>query len=335
MSKGNLFLGQGRGAVGDVVFTRVDGEQVARARNRHPKNKQTAIQMLQRVIMKTTSVSYSMLRDICDHSFQGKQQGTPNQSEYARVNVSYMREELAQLINDNDPEEILGWQEGNYSGKNDVLPVYRPYILSGGTLNPVSVGVAATGFNIAAFSALDWDITAQGIGPSYQQLVDALGLQRGDQLTFLFGYVDDTEENPYMIDFRYSRLILEPEGGDMTSKVFAQVEGQTNVFVINADAANVRNEGTIYLGASGIVTGNAAAAEYTAGSARTLAAFAVIASRLNGGVWQRSRAQFVIRDNTGTGATSFVHNNAALGDAIYTVLTGASSSLYLNQAQDF
>lgn len=336
MSKGNLFLGQGRGAVGDVVFTRVDGEQVARARNRHPKNQQTAIQMLQRVIIKTSSVSYSMFRDICDHSFQGKQLGTPNQSEYARVNVAFMREELAQLINDNDPEEILSWQEGNYSGKNDVLPAYRPYILSGGTLNPVSVSVAGNGFEIAAFAGLDWDLTPQGPAPSYQQIVDALGLQRGDQLTFLFGYVDDTEESSRMIDFRYSRLILDPEGGDMSAKVFEQVEGSANVFVINSTNANVRNEGTIFLGLNGVVTGNAAAGEYTAGTARTLAAFAVIASRLNGGVWQRSRSQFVIRDSTGTGALTNSHNDVApLGDAIYSFLTGASSSLYLNQAQDF
>lgn len=335
MSKGNLFLGQARGAVGDVVFTRVDGEQVARARNRHPKNPQTAIQLLQRVVMKSASLSYSMFRDITDHSFQGKQQGTQNQSEYVRINVATMREQLADLINNNDPEEIMTSVESNFSGKNDVLPAFRPYIMSGGTLNPIAVGIAANGFTIPALAGLDWDVTPQGWGPSYQQVVDALGLQRGDQLTFLFGFVDDTDVTSTFVDFRYSRIILEPEGGDMTAKLFAPVaEGSTD-YIVNPAAANARNEGTIHIGAGGQVTGNAAATEYAAGSARTLGAFAVIASRLNGGVWQRSRSQFVCRENQGAGATTWTHDEGYLYDAIYSFLTGASSSLYLNQAEDF
>lgn len=39
--KGNLFLGHGRGAVGDIVFTRVNGQQIARARNRQPHDRKS------------------------------------------------------------------------------------------------------------------------------------------------------------------------------------------------------------------------------------------------------------------------------------------------------
>lgn len=335
MSKGNLFLGQARGAVGDVVFTRVDGEQVARSRNRRPKNPQTAIQLLQRVLMKSNSLSYSMFSDICDHSFQGKQQGTPNQSEYTRVNIAFMRDELAQLINDNDPEEIMTDQDTNYAGKNNVLPVLRPYIMSGGTLQPVNVSVAAGGFSITNFSTLDWSVVPSGAGPSYRQVIDSLGLQQGDQLTFLFVYVDDTDDDASMIDFRYSRLILDPADGDLTKAIFTPSAQGASTYIINPANANVRNEGEIWIGGDGLVMGNKSATEFTAGSSRCLAGFAVIASRLNGGVWQRSRAQLVIRPNTGTGATTNDHETATLGDAIYSFLTSASSSLYLNQAQDF
>lgn len=335
MSKGNLFLGQARGAVGDVVFTRVDGEQIARSRNRRPKNPQTAIQLLQRVLMKSNSLSYSMFSDICDHSFQGKQQGTPNQSEYTRVNIAFMRDELAQLINDNDPEEIMTDQDTNYAGKNNVLPVLRPYIMSGGTLAPIGVTVGASGFSVTDFSTLDWDVVTGGVGPSYQAVIDALGLQQGDQLTFLFAYVDDTSDDASMIDFRYSRLILDPNDGDMTKPIFTPVSQGSTDYIINSANANVRNEGEIHINATGLVAGNKSADEFTAGSSRCLAGFAVIASRLNGGVWQRSRAQLVIRPNTGTGATTNDHETATLGDAIYSFLTAASSSLYLNQAQDF
>lgn len=226
-------------------------------------------------------------------------------------------------------------QDTNYAGKNNVLPVLRPYIMSGGTLQPIGVTVAASGFSITNFSTLDWDIVTGGVGPSYQQAIDALGLQQGDQLTFLFAYVDDTGDDASMIDFRYARLILDPSDGVLTKPIFTPSSQGGTDYIINAANANARNEGEIHINATGLVAGNKSADEYTAGSSRCLAGFAVIASRLNGGVWQRSRAQLVIRPNTGTGATTNDHETATLGDAIYSFLTSASSSLYLNQAQDF
>lgn len=48
MSKGNVVLGFGRGSIGDMVLTRLKGQQVAKARNRHPNNPRTAPQMTQR-----------------------------------------------------------------------------------------------------------------------------------------------------------------------------------------------------------------------------------------------------------------------------------------------
>lgn len=50
MAKGNMLLGYSRGSVGDVVFTRSKGQQIARARNRNPKNPKTRAQMAQRSI---------------------------------------------------------------------------------------------------------------------------------------------------------------------------------------------------------------------------------------------------------------------------------------------
>lgn len=48
MAKGNMLLGYSRGAVGDIVFARSKGQQVARARNRNPANPNTEAQVLQR-----------------------------------------------------------------------------------------------------------------------------------------------------------------------------------------------------------------------------------------------------------------------------------------------
>lgn len=334
MSKGNLFLGQARGAVGDVVFTRVDGEQVTRSRNRHPKNPQTAIQLLQRVLMKTNSLAYSMFSDIADHSFQGKQQGTPNQSEFTRMNIAFMRQELAQLINDNDPEEIMNDQDTNYAGKDNTLPVLRPYIMSDGNLAPIICTADGHGFNIPAFTSLDWSTTPSGSGPSYNELIQEMGLQRGDQLTFLFGYVDDTDDDASLVDFRYSRLILEPKDGDMTKSVFMPMTQGSAISVFNTTNGNDRNEGNIYINGSGAVLGFGSDTEYSPNTARALACFGVIVSRQNGGVWQRSRCQLYCRSNNGADALTNDHETATLGDAIYSFLTAASSSLYLNQAEN-
>lgn len=46
--KGNMFLGYARGSVGDVVFSRSNGQQQGRARNRRPNNPRTSSQMRQR-----------------------------------------------------------------------------------------------------------------------------------------------------------------------------------------------------------------------------------------------------------------------------------------------
>ena len=48
MAKGNMLLGYSRGSVGDVVMSRVKGQQVAKARNRKPANPKSNKQMKQR-----------------------------------------------------------------------------------------------------------------------------------------------------------------------------------------------------------------------------------------------------------------------------------------------
>lgn len=48
MSKGNMLLGYARGSVGDVVFSRTNGQQITKARNRNPNNPRSISQMMQR-----------------------------------------------------------------------------------------------------------------------------------------------------------------------------------------------------------------------------------------------------------------------------------------------
>lgn len=101
MAKGNMFQGMARGKVGDVVFSRNNGEQISRVRNRHPKNPRTNKQMYQRAVMATVMQAYAAGQEIFNHSFQGKSVGAENQRAFLSKNSKLLRGLLAAEIEAN------------------------------------------------------------------------------------------------------------------------------------------------------------------------------------------------------------------------------------------
>lgn len=95
MAKGNMLQGMARGKVGDVVFSRLNGEQIARVRNRNPKNPKTNAQLYQRAIMATVMAGYSAGKAIFDHAFQGLSVGEANQRRFMSQNAKRLRGILA------------------------------------------------------------------------------------------------------------------------------------------------------------------------------------------------------------------------------------------------
>lgn len=318
MAKGNLFLGFGRGAVGDAVFYRAGGEQITRARNRSPKNSRTPLQLVQRVILKTVSNAYSLLQPLADHSFQGRQEGTPNQSEFSRLNIAMLREQLADVINSGDPEAIVGSAAANFAAKGSRLAEINPYIISQGTLPtvPVVYYVEGPGYYIPVNGAVP------DVMPSYATVAAALGLSQGDQLTFVALTANDSDAegaNSQYTSLHYARVILDPAGGDMS--------------VPFGTDANPRNEGSvIFTSGQGLVTFTLVGVDSADGEVNTLAAAAVIASRLSGGVWQRSTQRLVVRPSTSFAFDQFAHY---LGDAVWSFMDSTQSSLYLNASRSF
>lgn len=329
--KGNLFLGFGRGKVGDVVFSRADGEQIARARNRQPKNPQTPLQLLQRVCMKTTSLAYSFMQEICNHSFQGASEGTGSQARFVKANIDYFRNLLALEINSGDPEDILECTECNFSGRNAKLPAFNPYIVSEGSL---TVMKAAWNGSVKGFSSgLELEVPPPDtpLTQTYQQVCDSNGLQKGDQLTFLMLSIDDTDEIGVFNGFKFARIILEPSDGDM-SKVF--LTGNAPNYAINDP--NPKNEGLVNIQIDGSqLVFSCSAFSSNPGASNTLAAGATIVSRLVGSTWQRSNSKLVLRPDTVSATSPLSTNHAVdmLGDAIYSFMNDATSTLYLNQAE--
>lgn len=106
MAKDNLFLGMARGSVGDVVLYRAGGQQISRARNRHPSNPRTPKQNVQRAVMASVSRLYSVGRELFDHSWQGERVGIGSQRGFLRDNAPLLRSLLISEINSSVlPEE--------------------------------------------------------------------------------------------------------------------------------------------------------------------------------------------------------------------------------------
>ena len=80
-----------RGKVGDVVFSRLNGQQVSRVRNRNPRNPRTNSQLAQRAIMATIMQAYSAGKAIFDHSFQGESVGAKNMAMFMSTNAKVLR----------------------------------------------------------------------------------------------------------------------------------------------------------------------------------------------------------------------------------------------------
>lgn len=346
MSKGNLFLGFGRGKVGDVVFSRQNGEQVTRARNRSPRNPRSPLQLLQRVVMKTASAGYSLMQDICNHSFQGMAEGTESQSEFLRRNVELFRLQLADEINAGDPMEILTSAKTNFAFRGQSTCPINPYLVSDGSIQPLPVVAVAIGSGLDAstqwrvgigfVNTLDDEVAVDAL--TYQNVVDLLGLQKGDQLTIVYGTVDDSDgqvEPSVFNGFLYGRIILEPNDGDMSSTFFGALDPYGR-YPINKP--NERNDfdGAIYYNAAN----EQFMVELNGGDrfnkkTNSFAAGTVIVSREVGGVWQRSRNQLLVRPSSTSsdGHLDYDAQTLFLGDAIQSYQTEAGSLLYLNQAQ--
>lgn len=338
MAKGNPFLGMARGSAGDFTYYRMNGEQVFRARNRHPANPQTSLQLLQRVIMLTVQRAYSILSPLCDHAFQGRPEGTPNQSRFTALNTARLRgrDDIVDLIESYASGKYdVAPTMANFSGKYSMLPEMNSYIISEGTLAPMGASWLAGHSMIPARAGVTISLSDE---MSYQDFIDMLGLMPGDQLTFIQLTTDDSTASGVFNGINFARIVLSPVDGDVSKTIFEE-DGQ-DVFKVYATRANPANLGDVYftvqnsgqgLGFS-FISGTTAE---VAGQVASPAACAVILSRRSGDVWQRSSEILALRPfTTGTGNLQNDHEVDYIGDAMDSFLTEKNSTLYLNQAEN-
>lgn len=166
MAKGNPFLGYARGKVGDIVLYRSGGEQIARARNRHPRNPRSNAQQYQRAIMATVMQAYSAGSVIFDHSFQGRAVGAENQRRFNSLNTRLLRSQIAADI---DGAVAVESQVGRVVAPGAVSPVPAVLQVSEGSL----VNVLANGLPVSEEEE------------TVAQYVARIGLVPGDLFTFV------------------------------------------------------------------------------------------------------------------------------------------------------
>lgn len=130
MARGNLFLGMGRGSIGDVTFYRADGKQLSRVRNRNPHNPKSKGQLYQRAIMATVIKAYQAGKAIFDHSFQGYSVGAQNQRMFMSLNAKMLRDLVATDIN--TPIQTVA-QRARVVAPGSNTPVANPFIISRGS----------------------------------------------------------------------------------------------------------------------------------------------------------------------------------------------------------
>lgn len=333
MAKDNLFLGTARGSVGDVTFSRLNGVQVARVRNRSPRNPQSPAQMVQRIIMSSVGKAYSFMSKICNHSFEGFETGQLSQRKFMEINVGILRDKVADVLAYPVEEVVRSSEAYNFSFKNDYSPVLNRYMISAGSLPSLTLYKELDDqqheLGVLPLLVLS-SVGATPANTSYAEVVAALGLQRGDQITFIQVTHDNTlqgHDTDILTGFRYARVILDPAGGDMTVPFIAQ----------NAiNSPNERNEGSFSLIEISAATETRPAGisfvlqdvEHSGSSDRHQAGSAVIVSRQVGGRWLRS-TQFIEPRRASGGS---VMNHSTLGLAYETYRLSSSSDLYLNQA---
>lgn len=314
MAKGNMFQGMARGKVGDVVFSRLNGQQISRVRNRAPHNPRSEKQLTQRIIMNTVMQAYSKMSAIVDHSFEGYKAGQETMSQFMSLNAKLLRSKVANAIANN--EDLASLYAFTPLGSSYYSP--NEFIVAKGSLptltaEPLSAGGAAAK-----------TIIANG-GETYESLISALGLKRGDQLTFIAMYANPSNDQDGQ--FLFARVILDPTNADGTP---APLSSALTTSGISFNLPSPRNEGSF--NSLDIATSPQGQLTITWGFTSQIltSAAVIISSKKADGTWARSNAVLSI-SGLGAFASGFLSFAEALDRAMYGDIDFLSDR-YLNNA---
>ena len=183
MAKSNGFFGMRRGSTKSLTFSVLNGKQITKDRVTQVANPKSQKQQYQRAIMATVMAAYSEMKDICDHSFQGKRKGSENQREFMSRNLVAMR------------NAFLKYQEDSTTHANQKFFAVGPktpttlpceWIISSGTLEKSPFLTYSDGNHTLTIPSISFS-TAVGNKrtTTLGRALEDLGLKPGMQITFV------------------------------------------------------------------------------------------------------------------------------------------------------
>lgn len=300
MATGSFMMGTLKGKLGETVAMRRNGKQVVRAYISNPKNPNSQKQQVQRMVQATAAQAYSAMKKICDHSFEGVQVGQKSMSYFMSKNMDYLRASIAA-----NSDGTLINASADFVRKGVNLPVLNKYVVAKGTLPEVSLVDSVTG-EYSFFNA-DKDIAITAIAQTQQVLamndfVVSNSAVVGDWFTFLLLFRENgaIQSGQEVFRFGFVRFVVN-EVPSQVGKSLVLSPSLTSLGVPSATYSDVfqslgrENDNNFGVRMKlDVLFPNIG----TEAGQLTPCAYAVIHSRQNvGGSWQRSNAEFVIRDN--------------------------------------
>lgn len=209
----------GRGSIGDVTFYRADGQQLARVRNRRPKNPKTEAQLYQRAIMATVVKAYQSGKAIFDHSFQGFSVGAQCQRQFMSLNSKMLRQLVATDIN---TPIATNSQKARVVAPGTSVPVANPFIISRGSYQQ----------NLFTYNAQtgEYKLPTKITNETVAAYANRFGLLAGDIYTFVIlgekkdiayesSVHDDVLASLNYCTFGYIRLIVKDGLSNITDEI--------------------------------------------------------------------------------------------------------------------
>lgn len=212
MAKGNMLQGMARGKVGDVVFSRLDGQQIARVRNRNPKNPRTNSQLYQRAIMATVMQAYAAGKEIFDHSFEGYKVGAANQRHFLSINAKKLRKVLADEIS---AKTSVDKQVGRVIAPGVKTPVPFKYTISEGSLPSLTDANGKLPITTGEETVAQY-CTRVGIVPGDILTVVGFGIPNTSNTVFALENSSDNYSKQYACNF--GALRIEAKADILTSE---------------------------------------------------------------------------------------------------------------------
>lgn len=330
MAKHNLFLGQARGKVGSVVFSRLNGVQISRAYNPSPRNPKSWAQATQRAAFASISQYYKVFRYLIEQGQQGIKVGTPSVQDWQ----SRTLKQLTSQIGSN--RMVLNVKGVQY-------PQLLPISLTNGSLPSLSYDIRGvqnsagdTHYGLCLTFGGRYTTTealaAMTLGDVYAMTP---GLQRGFQLTFaLLGWSLDLDIFDYY-NRAYAAMWAQyviAEDADETLPYFVAVEGSETFVQINPEIlASSWGERFTPRWSLRVIDGTAVAyldaPEYVTDGSGGIVAGASITSYYNGSAWARSTSPMAI-------AADWARIDQSENIETYQRASRSTASdLYLNQAK--